>query len=256
MVSSDSTRPLVRRWVWFHRFGSPAWIYRFSTIWAPVCGWIALFLFGVGLYLGLVLAPPDYQMGDSYRIIFIHVPSAWLSMSSYALMACAAGVGLVWNLKVAHMTARAIAPLGATLTFCALVTGSLWGKPTWGTYWVWDARLTSELILLFLFFGFMALSAAIEDRRTADRAAAVLALIGVINLPIIHFSVEWWHTLHQGATVTRLGQPTMDIQMLIPLLVMFLAFNFYFAAVVFNRLRAELLSHERRTRWVQEIVHG
>ncbi len=210
----------------------------------------------LGLYLGLVVAPPDYQMGDSYRIIFLHVPSAWLSMSSYLIMAVSAGIGLVWHLKVADLAARAIAPLGATFTFCALLTGSLWGKPTWGTYWVWDARLTSELVLLFLFFGYMALSAAIEDRRTAARASAVLALIGLINLPIIHFSVEWWNTLHQGSTVTRLGRPTMDTQMLIPLLIMFVAFNFYFAAVVLNRLRGELLVQERRTRWVRELARG
>ena len=254
--NNTAPAPTGRRWVWFHRFGSPAWIYGFSTRWAPVCGWVAVVLFAVGLYLGLVVAPPDYQMGDSYRIIYIHVPSAWLSMSSYAAMAVAAGIGLVWHLKVADLVARSIAPLGAMFTFCALFTGSLWGKPTWGTYWVWDARLTSELVLLFLFIGYMALSAAIEDRRTAARASAVLALVGVINLPIIHFSVEWWNTLHQGSTVTRLGRPTMDTRMLVPLLVMFLAFNFYFAGAVFNRLRGELLHHERRTRWVQELAHG
>lgn len=243
-----------RRWVWFHRFGSPAWMYGFASRWAPICGWFALLLFAIGLYLGLVVAPPDYQMGDSYRIIYIHVPSAWLSMFSYAVMAVAAGIGLVWHLKVADLTARAIAPLGAMFTFCALFTGSLWGKPTWGTYWVWDARLTSELVLLFLFIGYMALSAAIEDRRTAARASAVLALIGLVNLPIIHFSVEWWNTLHQGSTVTRLGRPTIDTRMLIPLLTMFLAFNFYFAAAVMNRLRVELVSHERNTRWVRELL--
>ena len=242
--------------MWFHRFGSPAWIFGFATRWAPVFGWIALILSSVGLYLGLVVAPPDYQMGDSYRIIYIHLPSAWLSMFSYACMAISAGIGLVWHLKVADLTARAIAPLGAMFTFCALVTGSLWGKPTWGTYWVWDARLTSELVLLFLFIGYMALSAAVEDRRTASRASAVLALIGLVNLPIIHFSVEWWNTLHQGSTVTRLGKPTIDTRMLIPLLIMFLAFNFYFAASVLNRLRGELLVSERRTKWVRELSNG
>ncbi len=249
-------RPRSRRWAWFHRFGSPAWVYRVATRWAPIFGWTALLFFSVGLYLGLVIAPPDYQMGDSYRIIFIHVPSAWLSMFSYAAMALMAGIGLIWHIKVASLVARCIAPLGATFTVCALVTGSLWGKPTWGTYWVWDARLTSELVLLFLFLGFITLSAAIEDRRMSDRAAAVLAVVGIINLPIIHFSVEWWNTLHQGATLTRLGRPTIDTQMLIPLLVMFVAFNFYFAATVCNRLRAELLVYERRTQWVQDLFHG
>ncbi|MGI9319716.1 MAG: heme ABC transporter permease [bacterium] len=245
-----------KKWVWFHRFGSPAWVYGFAGRWATPSGLVALALFGWGLYQGLVVAPPDYQMGDSYRIIFIHVPSAWLSMFSYFVMALSAGIGLVWHIKVADMVARSIAPLGAMFTFCALLTGSLWGKPTWGTYWVWDARLTSELVLLFLFIGYMALSGAIEDRRTASRASAVLALIGVVNLPIIHFSVEWWNTLHRGSTITKLGRPSMDTRMLIPLLIVFFAFNFYFVSAVLNRLRCELLDQERRTQWVREIVHG
>ena len=253
---STSTASRGRKWAWFHRFGSPAWVYGFAGRWAKPSGLVALVLFVIGLYQGLVVAPPDYQMGDSYRIIFIHVPSAWLSMFSYFVMALSAGVGLIWHIKVADMAARAIAPLGAMFTFCALVTGSLWGKPTWGTYWVWDARLTSELVLLFLFIGYMALSGAIEDRRTASRASAVLALIGVINLPIIHFSVEWWNTLHQGATITKLERPSIDTRMLIPLLIMFFAFNFYFLAAVLHRLRVELLDQERRTRWVRELIHG
>ena len=242
-----------KKWLWFHRFGSPAWMYGFANRWASRFGWVALLLFAVGLFQGLVIAPEDYQMGDSYRIIFIHVPSAWLSMFSYAVMAVCAGVGLIWRIKVAHMTARSIAPLGALFTFCALVTGSLWGKPTWGTYWVWDARLTSELILLFLFIGYIALADAFDDKATGSRAAAILALVGVVNLPIIHFSVEWWNTLHQGSTVTRLGRPTMDIRMLIPLLIMFVAFNFYFASTLLSRLRIELLDQERTTRWVREL---
>lgn len=243
------------RWRWFHRFASPAWVYGFAGRWANRFAVVALLLFAWGLYQGLVIAPPDYQMGDSYRIIYVHVPAAWLSMFSYAVMAVAAAVGLVWHLKVADLTARCIAPLGAMFTFCALVTGSLWGKPTWGTYWVWDARLTSELLLLFLFIGYIALNNAIEDRRLAARASAVLALVGVVNLPIIHFSVEWWNTLHQGSTVTRFGRPAMDISMLIPLLVMFAAFNFYFAAALLHRLRAALLYQERRTNWVRQVVH-
>lgn len=257
-MSSKSTSSASRgkKWVWFHRFGSPAWVYGFAGRWAKPSGLFALVLFVIGLYQGLVVAPPDYQMGDSYRIIFIHVPSAWLSMFSYFVMALSAGIGLIWRIKVADMTARAIAPLGAMFTFCALVTGSLWGKPTWGTYWVWDARLTSELVLLFLFIGYIALSSAIEDRRTASRASAVLALIGVINLPIIHFSVEWWNTLHQGSTVSKLGRPSIDTRMLIPLMIMFFAFNFYFLSAVLHRLRCELLDQERRTRWVKELVHG
>lgn len=252
--SGDAGKP-KKRWLWFHRFGSPVWVYGFADRWAKRFALIAGAFFAHGLYNGLVTAPPDYQMGDSYRIIFIHAPSAWLSMFSYAVMAIVAGVGLIWHMKVADLVARSIAPLGVMFTFCALVTGSLWGKPTWGTYWVWDARLTSELVLLFLFFGYIALNGAIEDRRTAARASAVLALVGLINLPIIHFSVEWWNTLHQGATVTKLGRPSMDTRMLIPLLVMFVAFNFYFAAAVLNRLRTELLHHERKARWVKELVN-
>lgn len=255
-TESLNTSSRGKKWLWFHRFGSPAWVYGFANCWAMPIGVVALLLFFVGLYQGLVVAPPDYQMGDSYRIIFIHVPSAWLSMFSYFVMAMSAGIGLVWHIKVADLVARSIAPLGAMFTFCALVTGSLWGKPTWGTYWVWDARLTSELVLLFLFIGYIALSNAIEDRRTASRASAVLALVGVINLPIIHFSVEWWNTLHQGSTVTKLGRPSIDTRMLIPLLIMFVAFNFYFLSAVLYRLRFELLSQERRTQWVREIVNG
>jgi len=246
----------ANRWRWFHRFGSPAWIYGFAGRWAGRLGALAGVTMLVGLYLGLVVAPPDYQMGDSYRIIYIHVPSAWLSMFSYAVMALSAGVGLVWRIKVADYAAAAIAPLGAGFTFCALVTGSLWGKPTWGTYWVWDARLTSELVLLFLFIGYIALSNAFEDRRSAARASAVLALIGIVNLPVIHFSVEWWNTLHQGSTVTRLDGPTMDTRMLIPLLIMFVGFNLFFVSAMLHRLRVILLDQERRTSWVRELANG
>jgi heme exporter protein C len=175
-------------------------------------------------------------------------------MFTYVVMAFAAATGLIWHMKLGHAVARACAPIGAGFTFCALVTGSLWGKPTWGTYWIWDARLTSELVLLFLYFGYMALISAIEDKRTASRAAALLAIVGVVNIPIIHYSVEWWNTLHQGSTVTKLGRPSMDIQMLIPLLIMFTAINFYFVSSLFNRVRCELLDQERQTRWVRELV--
>ena len=236
--------------------GSPSWFYYFASRWTPVFAVLALLFLVAGLYLGLVVAPPDYQMGDSYRILFIHVPSAWMSMFVYVLMAACAGVGLIWRIKMGHVVARSCAPLGAAFTFCALVTGSLWGKPTWGAYWVWDARLTSELILLFLYFGYMALAGAFEERDKGSRAAALVALVGVVNIPIIHFSVEWWNTLHQGATVTRLGRPSMDVDMLIPLLIMFASINFYFVACLFNRVCCELLISERRTRWVGEIAGG
>ena len=241
------------RWVWFHRFGSPEYFYRVACRWAPICGWISLALMFIGAYLGLFVAPPDYQMGDSYRIIFLHVPCAWMSMFTYTMMAVSAGIGLIWKIKLAHMVAISIAPLGAAFTFLALVTGSLWGKPTWGTYWIWDARLTSELVLLFLFLGYLALVSSIENRKTAYQAGAVLALVGVVNVPIIHFSVEWWNTLHQGATITKFDKPSMDTSMLVPLLIMFVAVNFYFVASLFNRVRCELLEQERNTSWVRNL---
>jgi heme exporter protein C len=243
-------------WAWLHRFGSPQYVYGFADKWSPRAAWTSLLLFFIGLYLGLVVAPPDYQMGDSYRIMFIHVPSAWMSMFTYLVMAAAAATGLIWKLKIGSAVARACAPLGAAFTLCALVTGSLWGKPTWGTYWIWDARLTSELVLLFLYCGFIALDSALEDRNTASRATAVLALVGVVNIPIIHFSVEWWNTLHQGASVTRLGRPSIDTRMLIPLLIMFTAINFYFIAAMLKRLQCELLLSGSRTNWARSIVNG
>ena len=257
MTSNHSTDiPARSTWVWIHRFGSPAYFYRFSTRWGLRVGLCALALFAAGLYLGLVAAPPDYQMGNSYRIIFIHVPAAWMSLFIYVLMAMAAATGLIWKLKIGHYVARSCAPLGAAFTFCALVSGSLWGKPTWGTYWIWDARLTSELVLLFLYFGYIALDHAIEDQRIASQAAAVLCLVGLVNIPIIHYSVEWWNTLHQGSSIIRRDGPTIDIRMLIPLLIMFAAMKFYFIAVLFNRVRCEILDSERRASWVKEICSG
>jgi heme exporter protein C len=241
-------------WQFFHRLASPKHFYTLSGKLIPWFGGLALALILVGLYLGLFVAPPDYQQGDSYRIMFIHVPSAWMSMFIYVVMASAGAIGLIWKIKLADVVAASSAPLGASFTFLALVTGSLWGKPMWGTYWVWDARLTSELILLFLYLGFMALQSAIEDKRTAARAGAVLALVGVVNIPIIHFSVEWWNTLHQGPTVTKLGAPSIAVSMLIPLLVMGVAFMLYYAAIVLLRARSEVLDRERNSSWVQELV--
>ncbi len=246
----------ARNWVWFHRFGSPEHCYRLSERWGPRAGVCAGALFMVGLYLGLVAAPPDYQMGNSYRIIFIHVPTAWMSLFAYVSMAISAAIGLIWKIKMGHCIARSCAPLGAAFTLCALITGSLWGKPTWGTYWIWDARLTSELILLFLYFGFMALDNAIENRRTAAQASAILAVVGLINIPIIHYSVEWWNTLHQGSTVLKLEGPTIDTRMLIPLLVMFFAINLYFISGLCSRIQCELLDSERSTSWVRRIAGG
>lgn len=214
----------------------------------------AFLLFMVGLYQGLYVAPPDYQQGDSYRIIFIHVPAAWMSLFVYVVMAVSSGIGLIWQIRLADMVAAASAPMGASFTFLALVTGSLWGKPMWGAYWVWDARLTSELILLFLYFGYMALQSAIEDQRTADKASGLLAIVGVVNVPIIHYSVVWWHTLHQGATIAKFGKPSMDISMLIPLLLMAAAFQLFYFALVLVRTRNEALYRDRNRRWVRELV--
>ena len=190
-------------WTWFHRLASPPTFYRWGGTLQWIFGVLAVLLIVVGTYGGLVLAPADYQQGDAFRIIYVHVPSAWLSLFVYTSMAVAGGVALIWRMKLAELYVIAAAPLGAAFTALALVTGMLWGEPMWGTYWVWDARLTSELVLLFLYLGVIALAAAFEDPRRGARAAAVLALIGVVNVPIIHYSVEWWNSLHQGATVTK-----------------------------------------------------
>ncbi len=241
-------------WNWIHKFASPKHFYRISGRLAPWLWATCLLTLIPGLYLGLYAAPADYQQGDSYRIMFIHVPSAWMSMFIYMVMAAASAISLIWKIKLADVVALASAPIGASFTFLALVTGSLWGKPMWGAWWVWDARLTSELILLFLYFGYMALNAAIEDKRVAARACAILAIVGVVNIPIIHYSVEWWNTLHQGPTVTKFDAPSIDIRMLIPLLVMAICFKLYYAALMLLRARAEVLERERNSQWVKELV--
>jgi heme exporter protein C len=229
----------------------------------PVAGrmipwfWVVAALFGgVGLYLGLWAAPTDAQQGDAYRIIFVHVPTAWMSMVVYVVMAFWAAIGLVFNSRLSSMMATALAPTGAWMTFLALWTGALWGRPTWGAWWVWDARLTSELVLLFLYIGFMALHAAIDDDRRADRSAALLALVGVVNVPIIYFSVKWWNTLHQGSSVSLTSAPSMAPPMLIGMLTMALAFWMYCIAVALSRLRAIILERERHTAWVQRELGG
>jgi heme exporter protein C len=239
-----------------HRLSSPVHFYRIAGKLAPWFGAFCALLLLAGLYGGLVLAPTDYQQGESYRIIFIHVPSAWMSMFIYVVMAIAGLISLVWRIKLAEVVVVSSAPIGASFTFLALVTGSLWGKPMWGTWWVWDARLTSELILLFLYLGIIALYSAIEDKRVAARAVAILALVGVVNIPIIHYSVEWWNTLHQPATITKLDKPSIHPSMLIPLLLMALSFKLYYAAVVLMRARCEVLERERNSRWVQELVEA
>ena len=238
----------------FHKMASPRYFYNIAGRLIPWLAAACLLFILTGLYYGLIKAPPDYQQGDSYRIMFIHVPAAWMSMFVYVVMAGAGIIGLVWRIKLADVIAISSATIGASFTFLALVTGSLWGKPMWGTWWVWDARLTSELILLFLYLGVIALYNAIEDKRTASRATAILAIVGVVNIPIIHFSVQWWNTLHQGATVSKLGAPSIDTSMLIPLLLMAVAFKLYYALVVLMRARCEVLERERNTQWVRELA--
>jgi heme exporter protein C len=238
-------------WTWFHKLASPPHFYRIAGRLAPWLGWPALVLILTGLCGGLLLAPADFQQGEGFRILYVHAPSAWLSMFIYAMMAIAAGIGLIWRMKLAHAVAIAAAPIGAWFTFLALATGSLWGKPMWGTWWVWDARLTSELILLFLYLGFLALHASIDDTQRADRAAAVLALVGIVNLPIIHYSVYWWNTLHQGSTITKLGRPSITLDMLWPLLVMLVGFTLFFGAVLTRRVQAEVLQRERHAAWLR-----
>jgi heme exporter protein C len=239
--------------LWFHKLGSPPHFYRIAGKWIPWLTWITVALLLAGLYGGLIAAPPDYQQGESYRIIFVHVPSAWMSLFIYVVMAVCGAIIIIWRMKLAEVVLISSAPIGASFTFLALVTGSLWGKPMWGTYWVWDARLTSELILLFLYLGIIGLHNAIDDKRTAARAVAILALVGVVNIPIIHYSVEWWHSLHQGATVTKFDKPSIHWSMLLPLLVMALAFQVYYLLALFHRCRAELLRRERNSKWVEEL---
>jgi heme exporter protein C len=238
------------------KFSSPQTFFPLAGKMLPYFAWAAAILTAIGLYIGFFVAPTDAQQGEAYRIIFIHVPAAWMSMFIYLVMALWAGMCLVFNTRLSGMMATALAPTGALFTFVALWTGALWGKPTWGAWWVWDARLTSELILLFLYFGFMALHAAIEDPRRADRAAAVLALVGVVNVPIIYFSVKWWNTLHQGASVSLTKSPSMAATMLTGMLVMALAFWMYSIAAALARVRSIILERERKSDWVAEYARG
>ena len=243
-------------WTWLHKLGSPKIFYNLANKLIPWFGWGALLLILYGLYGGLVQAPADYQQGDSFRIMYVHVPAAWMSMFIYIVIAFSSAVFLIWKITVADIIARASAPIGASFTFLALVTGSLWGKPMWGTFWIWDARLTSELLLLFIYMGYMGLGSAIDDRRVAARACALLALVCVVIIPIIHYSVTWWNTLHQGSSVSVMDKGSIDASMLTPLLVMAMAFKLYYGAVVLIRARSDLLFQERKTNWVkQELIN-
>jgi heme exporter protein C len=239
------------------KYAAPVRFYPLAGTLIPWLGGITLILLVVGLYMGFFVAPTDYQQGESYRIMYIHVPSAWMSMFTYMVMA-GAGLGtLVWKTKVSEMVASASAPLGASFTAMALISGSLWGKPMWGTYWVWDARLTSELVLFFLYLGYMALEASIDDPRRAARATAVLALVGVVNIPIIHFSVDWWNTLHQPASISsinKIGRPSIAPSMLWPLLLMGLAYTFFYFTMLLIRVRNQILVRERNAGWLSEAL--
>lgn len=235
-------------------YAAPPNFYRLAGRLVPWCAALAAMAGLAGLAVGFLVAPSDAQQGEAYRIIYLHVPAAWLSMLLYVAMALWAAVGLVYNTRISAIMASALAPTGALFTFLALWTGSLWGKPTWGTWWVWDARLTSELILLFLYIGFMALHASFEDVRRADRAAAILAIVGLINVPIIYFSVRWWNTLHQGASITLTEAPSMATPMLVGLLLMTVAFWAYAAAVTLLRARGIVLERERHADWARSLV--
>jgi len=244
-------------WKFLQKMASPPHFYRIAAQLIPWFAVSGVLLIAYGTIAGLFIAPTELRQGDAYRIIYVHVPAAYLSMMAYSIMAVAAGIGLIWRMKLAHAVAAGAAPLGAWFTFLALVTGSIWGRPMWGTWWEWgDPRLTSELIMLFLYFGYMSLRAAIDDTGKADKASGVLVLVGAVNIPIIHFSVEWWTSLHQTSTLLKKDGPAMDAAMLYPLLGSILGFSLLFGALLFVRVRAEVLHRERRSRWVRNLILG
>ena len=239
---------------WFYQLASPRWFYDITSKLLPWFAIAALLLMVIGTVWGLAFAPADYQQGNSFRIIYIHVPTAILAQSCYMLMAVAGAIGLIWKIKVAHVIAKSCAPIGASMAVLALVTGAIWGKPTWGAWWVWDARLTSMLVLFFLYVGVIALTSAFEHVASGDKAAAVLALVGIVNIPIIKYSVEWWNTLHQGATFKVTEKPAMPPDMWIPLLIMIIGFYCFFAVMLMSRARTEVLRRENKTDWVKSLV--
>ena len=241
------------KWTFFHKLGSPKWFYGISGKWLPWLSAATILFLLPALIWGLAFAPADYLQGNSYRIIFIHVPSAFLAQAIYMMMAVAAIVHLVWKIKMADIAQTALAPVGASFTLLALITGAIWGKPTWGTWWVWDARLTSMLILLFLYIGLLALRNALQG-QSAAKACSILVLVGVVNIPIIKFSVEWWNTLHQGATLTLTERPPMAMEMLVPLLMSIAGFYLFVAVISIQRIRVEILNRERKTAWVHRLI--
>ena len=242
------------QWTWFHRLGSPRWFYQKTQCWLP---WLAVATFTLlfaGLVWGLAIAPPDAKQGNSFRIIYLHVPASVVALAGYYIMAISGAVGLIWRIKLSFMVMRSAAPIGAALTFLALVTGAIWGKPTWGAYWVWDARITSMLILLFLYFGVIALRHTYSNNEAADKAGAVLSLVGMVNVPIIYKSVDWWQTLHQPATIKFTGAPSMHPDMFAPLVVMIIGFYSFYSLALILYTRAEILRREYRASWVKQLV--
>ncbi|HJN26263.1 MAG TPA: heme ABC transporter permease [Rhodospirillales bacterium] len=238
-----------------HRFANPTRFLRIAAVVQPWMAWATVVLAGAGLYLGLFASPGDYQQGESVRMMYVHVPAAWMAQFCYAGMAIAAAVGMIWKHPLADVAAKATAPVGACFTFLALFTGSLWGKPMWGTYWVWDARLTSMLVLLFLYLGYIALVNAFDDPARGTKASSVLVLVGAVNVPIIKFSVDWWSTLHQPASIIKMDGPSIDGSMLWPLLLMALAYKTYYVWVLLVRIRAEIVANKIRILRLRQ-VHG
>ncbi|MDU8924649.1 heme ABC transporter permease [Pasteurellaceae bacterium LIM206] len=241
-------------WKWLHPYAKPETQYHLCGKFIPYTAVLAVLLLALGIVWGLAFAPADYQQGNSFRIMYVHVPSAIWSMGVYGSMAVAGLVALVWQIRQAYLAMIAMAPIGAVFTFLALVTGAVWGKPMWGAWWVWDARLTAELILFFLYLGVLALFSAFQERSTGMKAAAILCVVGVINLPIIHFSVEWWNTLHQGASITKFEKPSIATPMLIPLIVSILGFMVFTLWLFLVRYRVELLKDEQKRPWVKALV--
>jgi heme exporter protein C len=240
----------------FHRFANPTRFLRFAAVVQPWIAWITVILFSLGLYLGLVASPADYQQGETVRMMYVHVPSAWMALFCYTGLAAACAVALIWKHPLAELAAKATAPIGASFTFLALVTGSLWGKPMWGAWWVWDARLTSMLVLLFLYLGYMALNNAFDDPGRGAKSSAILALVGFVNVPIIKFSVDWWNTLHQPASVVKMGGPAIHGPILAPLLVMSVAFTTYYLWVLLIRIRREVTANKVRALQMRQATRG
>ncbi|NLG58903.1 MAG: cytochrome c biogenesis protein CcsA [Gammaproteobacteria bacterium] len=244
--------PVLR---WFHQLGSPPYFDRFAARWAPWGYGLGLLIMGVGIYLALFSVPPDYQQGDSFRILYIHVPAAWMSLLVYVLMALYAAIALIWRIKLCEILAMACAPIGAAFTLITLATGSIWGKPMWGTWWDWDPRLTTQLILFFMYLGVIGLYHAIDDRRAAARVAALLAIVGVALVPVIRYSVVWWdNTLHQGQTVSVFGESKLHASMLPPLVWMVIGTKFWFAGSLLARARADNLYREAGKEWVRKLA--